>query len=165
MTPIAVAHVIDPHDARRAGRAARSADRESIRSRPRCGVRSGCPTRATIAVAVLTIAVVCAAVVMRSSLDGLLGDPAAYGQDWQVRVGSGDGDGSTIAEKLATDPRIEAIDLVAQGGLDVVAAGASRTRVATLGMRSVGGVTSLGILSGQRAGRARRDRHRVPVDA
>ena len=107
------------------------------------------PTRATIAVGVLTVAVVCGAVVMRSSLDGLIHDPAAYGQDWQVRVGSPDGDGSTIPGQLAGDSRIEALDLVAQGALDVVAGAGAGTRVATLGIQGVDGSTSLGILSGR----------------
>ena len=66
-----------------------------------------------------------------------------------MRVGSPDGDGSGIPEQLATDSRIEALDLVAQGSLDVVAAGGTGRRVATLGMQGVVGSTSLGILSGR----------------
>ena len=107
------------------------------------------PTRTTIAVGVLTVAVVCASVVMRSSLDGLVQNPATYGQDWQLRVGSWDGDASTLAKQLATDPRIDALDLVAQGALDVTIDGGSPARVATLGMQGVDGPTALGVLSGR----------------
>ena len=107
------------------------------------------PTRTTIAVGVLTVAVVCAAVVMRSSLDGLVHDPAAYGQDWQLRVGAGDGETSAMAETLAADSRIEALDLVAQGAVVVVVDNSTGTRVATLGIQGVEGSSSLGILSGR----------------
>jgi hypothetical protein len=107
------------------------------------------PTRTTIAVGVLTVAVVCAAVVMRSSLDGLVQDPAAYGQDWQLRVGARDGETSAMAETLAADPRIEALDLVAQGALAVGALDDESRRVATLGIQGVEGGSSLGILSGR----------------
>ena len=122
------------------------------------------PTRATIAVGVLTVAVVCAAVVTRASLDGLIHDPAAYGQDWQVRVGSPDGDGSTIPEQLAADPRIEALDLVAQGSLDVVAAG--RYRSPSGDARDAGCRREYGPRDpfGAGAGWSRGDRVRVGVD-
>ncbi len=107
------------------------------------------PTRTTIAVGVMTVAIVCAAVVMRSSVDGLVHDPAAYGQDWQLRVGTGEGEVSTMAEQLATDPRVEALDLVAQGALDVATDDGAGARVATLGIQGVEGGSSLGILSGR----------------
>ncbi len=107
------------------------------------------PTRTTIAVGALTVAVVCAAVVTRSSLDGLVHDPAAYGQDWQLRVGAGDGETSALAETLAADSRLEALDLAAQGALAVAADDDAGARVATLGIRGLEGGSSLGILSGR----------------
>ena len=112
------------------------------------GVQAGCrhgrPSRSRV----LAIAVVSAAVVVRSEpLDVLIDDPAEYGQDWQLRVGSGDGDGSTIGEQLAADPRMEAVDIVAQGGLDVVDAERPRTDRDARDAE-IGGATSLGILDG-----------------
>jgi ABC-type lipoprotein release transport system permease subunit len=107
------------------------------------------PTRAMIAIGVLTIAVVSAAVVTRSSLDGLIRDPAAYGQNWQLRVDAGEGGASAIREKLATDPRVDAIDLFANGALDVVTGDGTVARLGTLGMQGVNGSTSLGMLSGR----------------
>jgi ABC-type lipoprotein release transport system permease subunit len=107
------------------------------------------PTRTMIAIGVLTIAVVSAAVVTRASLDGLIRDPAAYGQNWQLRVDAGEGGASAIREELATDPRVDAVDLFANGALDVVTGDGTVTRLGTLGMQGVNGSTSLGMLSGR----------------
>jgi ABC-type lipoprotein release transport system permease subunit len=107
------------------------------------------PTRTMIVIGVLTVAVVSAAVVTRSSLDGLIRDPAAYGQNWQLLVGAGEGGASTIREEVATDPRVDALALFANGALDVITGDGTVTRVGTLGMQGVNGGTSLGILSGR----------------
>jgi hypothetical protein len=107
------------------------------------------PTHAMIAIGVLTVAVVSAAVVTRASLDGLVHDPAVYGQNWQLSVGAGDNGAARILETVASDPRVEALDLYAHGALDVVGGDGSVTRVATIGMQGVNGSPSLGMLSGR----------------
>ena len=88
------------------------------------------PVRTTIAVGIVAITAGCAALVVRSSIDGLTGDPARYGQDWDLLAGvepdrpiAPGPDGSEPEEdagdRLMSDPRVEAVDLVAQGGVDL----------------------------------------------
>ncbi len=118
------------------------------------------PVRTTIAVGIVAITAGCAALVVRSSIDGLTGDPARYGQDWDLLAGvepdrpiapgpGGSSPEEDAGDRLMSDPRVEAVDLVAQGGVDFTTTDGVEAQVGAMGLSGVGALTELGVLAGR----------------
>jgi ABC-type lipoprotein release transport system permease subunit len=114
----------------------------------RGGGRSRPPTRSTVAAIVIAMVVVTGALVVRSSIDGLGADPARYGQSWAIAVTT-DGDLREIAEKVAQDRRIAAVDLMAQGELDLSAGNDTSAQIGVVGIQGLASPAAVGMLEGR----------------
>ncbi|CAN5652017.1 hypothetical protein BH18ACT2_BH18ACT2_12760 [soil metagenome] len=138
--------------------AARLSNRLGLRPRASAGVqlalssgvgRVRLPVKATLTVLVASTAVTAGALVVRSSLDGLLDDSARYGQPWDVQVAAGDGDLRADARAVEADPRVEGVDLAHGGEVNVQGADGAGRQVPTVGLEGATGPMWLAMLEGR----------------
>jgi ABC-type lipoprotein release transport system permease subunit len=94
------------------------------------------------------VTVVVGALVITSSLTGLLETPALYGATWDLQV-SGEDRSREIGERLAADARADGVALVVTGELDVEANGKSTGEALAVGLESIKGRIDPVVLDGR----------------
>jgi ABC-type lipoprotein release transport system permease subunit len=106
------------------------------------------PVIPALAGAVAAIGVIVGALVLSSSLDGLLSSPARYGAAWNLQVSVGD-QADAVARQIATDGRVDASALAVSGGLDVSSVGGQPLQVYSIGFQQRSGSIDPVILAGR----------------
>jgi ABC-type lipoprotein release transport system permease subunit len=110
--------------------------------------RGRLPIVPTIAALVVSSAVICGALVVRWSIDGLVTNGGRYGQAWTLIVGSNDSDLAALAHTLARDSRVDGVALAALGGA-LMTTGDRTVHMTALGLSGVDRDPSVTILSGR----------------
>jgi hypothetical protein len=135
---------------------ARLVERTGLRPVPAAGVqlatssghgRTRLPVVPTLVVLVLTAAIAAAALIVRSSVDGLTADAERYGQPWDVLVAGREG-----ATELSADPRVEGVDVGHTGEVNIAASAGEIRQIATTGMAGATGPMWLAVLDGHAPG-------------
>lgn len=114
---------------------------------PGHGVRRT-PVVASLIGASAAIVVVVGAIVVTSSLDGLLRSPERYGAPWDLQVSVGESFAEAAAV-LAADDRVDGVATAVTGELDVAVGGGSPTQGPAVGVESVKGSVGPVVLAGR----------------
>jgi hypothetical protein len=107
------------------------------------------PVLPTVVTLVGVAAVLAGALVVRWSLDGLLGDGDRYGQSHHLLVGLADEDTPSQARELARDPRVQGVTISRQGRVGITTGDGTTLQVAATGLESVGGPIPVTVLEGR----------------
>jgi ABC-type lipoprotein release transport system permease subunit len=110
--------------------------------------RSRLPIVPTIVALVASTAVLCGALVVRRSIDGLLAHGNRFGQSWALIVGAQHTDMDSVARSLATDRRVAGVALAAQGGV-LLTSGDRTTHMTAIGLRGVDHAAPVTVLEGR----------------
>ena len=106
------------------------------------------PVVPALAGAVTAIAVVVGALVLASSVDGLLASPDRYGATWDVQVSAGD-QADAVVPRIAGDDRVDGTALAVTGELDVSPVGGRPIQGFAIGFEQVSGSIDPVILEGR----------------
>ncbi|MGI9051732.1 MAG: FtsX-like permease family protein [Ilumatobacteraceae bacterium] len=140
----------------RASLMARLSERWGLRPVPSAGTqlamssgygRARLPVVPTLLVLVATAATATAALVVRSSLDGLAAAPERFGQPWALLVANREG-----AIELTADPRVAGVEIAHTGEINVVGDDGLVRQIATVGIAGAGGPAWLAVLDGRAPG-------------
>jgi ABC-type lipoprotein release transport system permease subunit len=96
------------------------------------------PVIPALAGAVTALTVIVGALVLSSSLDGLLESPDRFGAPWDFQL-SGVDDSGEVTDAVASDARIAAAALLLPGELNVVSADGVPTQVVAIGLQQLKG--------------------------
>jgi hypothetical protein len=93
--------------------------------------------------------IVVAALVVRWSLDGLVGTPARYGQDADLRVSFPPDSVDAGARRLRADPRVRDVVVARNGEVNVTAGDGRTVQIATTGLAGLNGPAPVAALEGR----------------
>jgi ABC-type lipoprotein release transport system permease subunit len=112
--------------------------------------RQRLPAVATLVALVATTSAAVGALVVGTSLDGLVNGPERYGQPWDTFVTSIHADElADVGARLAGDPRIVDVNLADQGELNVTGGDGTPTQIASTGLDGARGPMWLAALDGR----------------
>ena len=111
--------------------------------------RARLPVVPTLAVLAATTAIVAGALAIRSSLDGLAADAERYGQPWDAFVDVDASEQRDAGERLAADPRVEGVEAMHSGEVDLGDDGGTVRQVAAIGLEGLTGPMWLAVLEGR----------------
>jgi ABC-type lipoprotein release transport system permease subunit len=106
------------------------------------------PVVPALAGAIGAVAVVVGALVMSSSLDGLLSSPQRYGANWDLQVSAGD-QVESVAPRIAADDRVDATAVAVTGELDLSPIGGQPIQEYAIGFEQTSGSIDPVILDGR----------------
>jgi ABC-type lipoprotein release transport system permease subunit len=111
--------------------------------------RTRLPVVPVVCVLAGAVTLVAGALVVRWSLDGLIGGRDRYGQSYDARVSLDSGDGQAAARQLATDPRVRDVAFTRQGAVNVVGRDGGEVQVAATGIQGITGRAPVAVLEGR----------------
>jgi len=116
--------------------------------------RDRLPVIPTMAAATAGVVLAVGALVVATSMSGLLASPARYGADWDLEVGlpADSDDGAAVAQRLANDARVTGAALVRTGEVRVRTDGVELGEIGAVGFQRLRGDVSPALLAGQPIG-------------
>ncbi len=106
------------------------------------------PVFAALAATTMTVTVVVGALVLTSSLDGLLTTPSRYGANWDIQALGGE-QTEALGAQIAQDDRVDGVAVAASSTLGVARAGDEPLQGYAIGMSSIKGSVEPVILEGR----------------